>query len=156
MNHPAVWWRELFSPPLKQRLIILCDVHIDKVWGKVKKRGGRAQNNPNSEDFPKQPKLSNSILENTTLPETNSSPLKIGLANRKGLYSNHTFLGAKNVSFREGFYTLKIDGSVGYLPKFVQNRGCKTFCFVKSNCLGPNRKNIIMESTISIPFTTTK
>ena len=29
-----------------------------------------------------------------TLPETKSSPLKIGLLNRKGSYSNHPFLGA--------------------------------------------------------------
>ena len=29
-----------------------------------------------------------------SLPETNSSPLKIGLPNRKGSYSNHPFLGA--------------------------------------------------------------
>ena len=31
----------------------------------------------------------------STLLETNSSPLKIGLPNRKGSYSNHPFLGAK-------------------------------------------------------------
>ena len=37
-----------------------------------------------------------------TLPETNGSPLKIGLPNRKGSYSNHLFSGAFDVSFREG------------------------------------------------------
>ena len=37
-----------------------------------------------------------------TLPETNSSPLKIGLPKRKGSSSNHQFSGALAVSFREG------------------------------------------------------
>ena len=40
-----------------------------------------------------------------TLPETNSSPLKIGRLTWKGSYSNHPFLGVKlAVSFREGIY----------------------------------------------------
>ena len=33
-------------------------------------------------------------ISQLTLPETNSSPLKIGLPNRKGSYSNHPFSGA--------------------------------------------------------------
>ena len=42
-------------------------------------------------------------LDLFTLPETNSEfTLKIGLPNRKGLYSNHPFSGAFAVSFREG------------------------------------------------------
>ena len=41
----------------------------------------------------------------STLPETNSSPLKIGRApKRKRSSSNHPFLGAFAVSFREGTY----------------------------------------------------
>ena len=38
----------------------------------------------------------------TTLPETNSSPLKMGHPKRKQSYSNHSFSGAFAVSFREG------------------------------------------------------
>ena len=40
------------------------------------------------------------INQKATLPETNSSPLKIGLPNRKGSYSNHPFSGAMLVSGR--------------------------------------------------------
>ena len=39
----------------------------------------------------------------SALPETNSLPLKIGLPNRKGSYSNHPFLGAMLVSGRVAF-----------------------------------------------------
>ena len=41
-----------------------------------------------------------SIMEYHTLPQTNSSPLKIGHPKRKGLSSNHPFSGATLVSGR--------------------------------------------------------
>ena len=40
--------------------------------------------------------------EKDTLPETNSSHLKIDLPKRKQSYSSHPFSGAKVRSFREG------------------------------------------------------
>ena len=55
----------------------------------------------------------------STLPETNSSALKIGRKpNRKGSYSNHQFLGAFAVSFREGIYNPQqdLDGSPPITP----------------------------------------
>ncbi len=43
-----------------------------------------------------------------TLPETNSSHLKIGNPKKKRSYSNHPFLGAKAVSFRKSKWALEI------------------------------------------------
>ena len=48
------------------------------------------------------------FLKQLTLPETNSSPLKIGLPNRKGSYSNHPFFWGENVSFGEGSIYLNL------------------------------------------------
>ena len=44
-----------------------------------------------------------SLASTVTLPETNSSPLKISHPNRKGSYSNHPFSGAMLVSGRVVF-----------------------------------------------------
>ena len=69
------------------------------------------------------------LVVTVTLPETNSSPLKIGHPKRKQSYSNHPLSGALAVSFREGsgkgphqryirWYRLDVDRSQHQVREF--------------------------------------
>ena len=60
-------------------------------------------------------------FERNTLPKTNSSPLKIGLPNRKGSYSNHPFSGVNSllVSGRVAASTNKHQSNIQHKPQHV-------------------------------------
>ena len=81
-----------------------------------------------------------------SLPETKSSPLKIGLRNRKGSYSNHPFLGKLAVSFREGNISNMIPKLMvwkRYLPLKNAIVGINSLDFREGN---PTNKNGITSS----------